>query len=911
MKTISFYSYKGGVGRSLALVYTAKYLAERNIGVCILDTDLEAPGIAYKFPEKSKLILSKLGVVDYIHSCIEEDKIPDNIEEYISTIYEKNKYGYIKVMSVGEGMDKNKYWNKLSFINLDKLFIDKDGKEIDIFESLKEQIEEKIKPDYLLIDSRSGITTIGKICNSVLPDKVVMFSANNDENFLGAKLAYNHISNSADYKANKTKSDIICAITRYPTLEDVSDDYNKLLSKIDLNGESTIIKKFMDTVNNPNLKEDDISIIHSDRDVERNESSILHKNQGIEKKLINNDYEKLIYKFIDNNILKNENNIDKELLKKEEALTFKIPRYRFIEFNLHKTVERELDRIRGNMTLEKFYNNLKSDIEKEPKSCNLLHKRALYERYSNNKVKAVRILSDAIDNGKGDNVYDWTKSLYWRGIMFLYDFNNYDDAINDLEMAHKEIVHKFNQNFNRSIYYHLAVCCYCSEKYGSDKYNEAMKYIDCYLSNTDNEDNSFDSRIYLLRAVINGDKKPPAEKDKIISDYNMSISLNPDFAGSYNCMGLFYRNLGEIENAEENFLKAVETDPEYKFAYYNLGSLLVSEGKIEEAFDNYDKAIKLDSNYDYAYYRRGNLYHNLGKINEAFDDYNKAIEINPNFKAAYEARAEIMPTIKYYEKLEIDLQYDQFYYYDSEANIDKYTFPSVKYNRTDEYFEFAIRKNLNKRFLSDQGRTLKMLNEMFMLSEHVTKNLVAILKEFSVFRNGADFSIEIPENEDNKVLNEEVKYRLFRCISFMSRMHIFYEDYVDTHETSKYKFTKLDKPDTDDDSQYIVKKLSIPAKYYGIFIEYEFALLKKDNKIFLSDQGRTYKMLDKVFELEENDVKKNLNAIMKECRVLQSKEKFLVEIESEDAGIKLEENEATYRLLECVSFMDTMRIFYR
>ena len=42
---VTFYSYKGGGGRTLALINTAAYLAEKGNRVLLLDFDLEAPGL--------------------------------------------------------------------------------------------------------------------------------------------------------------------------------------------------------------------------------------------------------------------------------------------------------------------------------------------------------------------------------------------------------------------------------------------------------------------------------------------------------------------------------------------------------------------------------------------------------------------------------------------------------------------------------------------------------------------------------------------------------------------------------------------------------------------------------------------------------------------------------------------------
>jgi Mrp family chromosome partitioning ATPase len=46
---VTFYSYKGGVGRSMALANIALLLARRNLRVLTVDWDLEAPGLERYF----------------------------------------------------------------------------------------------------------------------------------------------------------------------------------------------------------------------------------------------------------------------------------------------------------------------------------------------------------------------------------------------------------------------------------------------------------------------------------------------------------------------------------------------------------------------------------------------------------------------------------------------------------------------------------------------------------------------------------------------------------------------------------------------------------------------------------------------------------------------------------------------
>ena len=52
---ITFYSYKGGVGRTMALANIAVLLAQWRYKILIADWDLEAPGLEYFFQGLSEL----------------------------------------------------------------------------------------------------------------------------------------------------------------------------------------------------------------------------------------------------------------------------------------------------------------------------------------------------------------------------------------------------------------------------------------------------------------------------------------------------------------------------------------------------------------------------------------------------------------------------------------------------------------------------------------------------------------------------------------------------------------------------------------------------------------------------------------------------------------------------------------
>src|SRR5438128_1127405 len=75
MHITTFYSFKGGVGRTQALVNVAVDLAQRGRRVLVVDFDLEAPGIdTYPLP---KPIEPPIGLVEFVTEYVRTGEVPD------------------------------------------------------------------------------------------------------------------------------------------------------------------------------------------------------------------------------------------------------------------------------------------------------------------------------------------------------------------------------------------------------------------------------------------------------------------------------------------------------------------------------------------------------------------------------------------------------------------------------------------------------------------------------------------------------------------------------------------------------------------------------------------------------------------------------------------------------------------
>jgi MinD-like ATPase involved in chromosome partitioning or flagellar assembly len=185
--TITFYSFKGGVGRTMALVNVAAQLAKMGRKVLLVDFDLEAPGLETFDDLRPHPDPHHPGMVEYLTEYINTDRAPD-VREYIyeaTAIREKigKKGGKIWVMPAGRRDEQ--YQSALAKINWVDLYDNRDG--FLLFEDTKAQWKKAYEPDYILIDSRTGHTDVEGICTRQLPDAVVVLFFPNEQNLVGLR----------------------------------------------------------------------------------------------------------------------------------------------------------------------------------------------------------------------------------------------------------------------------------------------------------------------------------------------------------------------------------------------------------------------------------------------------------------------------------------------------------------------------------------------------------------------------------------------------------------------------------------------------------------------------------------------------------------------------------------------------
>lgn len=193
METITFYSYKGGSGRTLLVANVARYLASLGKRVVAIDFDLEAPGLHEKLRPSFRAGIKdppfpKQGVVDYLLALADGSEA--NIRDYLLPIPQPHgTSGELLLMPAGSA-PTGAYWKSLTTLHqrLSKFYSDSDGFGIAAcLLELKVCLEEEIQADYLLIDARTGITELSGLTTTLLADKVVCIMIDNCESLSGTQ----------------------------------------------------------------------------------------------------------------------------------------------------------------------------------------------------------------------------------------------------------------------------------------------------------------------------------------------------------------------------------------------------------------------------------------------------------------------------------------------------------------------------------------------------------------------------------------------------------------------------------------------------------------------------------------------------------------------------------------------------
>lgn len=241
MYTVSFYSVKGGVGRTLAAANVALVLAARGKKVIVVDFDLEAPGLTF-MPEfdagPNKPGLCEL-IAEYrkrfdqqLATLAEADpgqppsearfrEMAADILPRIQRFVHKPKGIRAKgkphipakvrknLRFVPAGLVNEDYFARVAALDFDDLYERQQGDTF--FQLLKTELARlRFKPDYLILDARTGISDTSWPVAVQLPEAVVVITGLNEPNREGTRLLLKTL------RSREKPADLVVVISLVP-----------------------------------------------------------------------------------------------------------------------------------------------------------------------------------------------------------------------------------------------------------------------------------------------------------------------------------------------------------------------------------------------------------------------------------------------------------------------------------------------------------------------------------------------------------------------------------------------------------------------------------------------------------------------------------------------------------------------
>jgi hypothetical protein len=200
-----------------------------------------------------------------------------------------NAAGSIALIPAGD-ISRESYWRHLAKIDWHRLFYSEEAPGVPFFLHLKELIRRDFEPDFLLIDSRTGITEIGGIATAILPDAVLCMLLKNTENLEGAREVMRSIGRTRR-ELDLPPANLTAVLTRIPA----GDEPGREAAAVSETREF-LCEPAVDLQNTAAVS--DVFVLHSEPELEWRESLLIDSRPGTGDSALYLDYLRLCARII-------------------------------------------------------------------------------------------------------------------------------------------------------------------------------------------------------------------------------------------------------------------------------------------------------------------------------------------------------------------------------------------------------------------------------------------------------------------------------------------------------------------------------------------------------------------------------------------------------------------------------------
>jgi cellulose biosynthesis protein BcsQ len=156
---VVFYSFKGGLGRSTILASFAIQRARAGERVCVLDLDLDSPGVGRLLAADAKGLTAPWGVVDFL---LEQATGQPPLSDYFHRCDRVAGAGEIVVFPAGRMNEA--YPDKLARVDMEEAPPAREGG----LAKLLQRVRDELNPQWILLDARTGISeSAGRLLSGI------------------------------------------------------------------------------------------------------------------------------------------------------------------------------------------------------------------------------------------------------------------------------------------------------------------------------------------------------------------------------------------------------------------------------------------------------------------------------------------------------------------------------------------------------------------------------------------------------------------------------------------------------------------------------------------------------------------------------------------------------------------------
>jgi tetratricopeptide (TPR) repeat protein/cellulose biosynthesis protein BcsQ len=703
-KVITFYSYKGGVGRTMALANVACLLARQcsgSKGVLMVDWDLEAPGLHSFFhnrfkegdrPLSDEKVETRPGLIelflrlDVATRKAEKDRAKDKAkddrdgaqtqEEAAALIKSVEPKRYILETDIPSlyllkaGCFDERYGANVNTFRWDALHL----RSPSLFGAFAEYLADHY--EYVLIDSRTGVTDTSGICTTLLPEKLVVVFTPNRQSLFGLEGPLREITKY------RRRSDDVRPLVIFPlpsrielSEQELREDWWLGNPKKGIRGYKPLFQSLFKDVyglSRCDLGEyfEKVKVQHMPRFSYGEEVSTLIEAEG-DRLSLSESYKTFLDWMLNRPVPWGQDDAAAEPRPSSEPISAAEGALQSLPLERQKLAMRVLARMvqlpapgeqkentRLRVRVEEF------DAEGQELIRELERSGAV--RVSREGGKDVAELADDSLVARWVRLNDWVKEdrkfLLWRQSLRAEMARSADaeggDALlsggalaeavktlgkrpDDLNGAEKDFIRRSvrrgRQRRDNLIVAGAAALMFLVvlALVGYGWYSQRR---------------SRDNALAAIGRYESGVRVEELDPESAIEFYTQAVELKPDFADAYRNRARAYAKRNKFDLAVADYNKAVELRPDYQDAlrpqlaeaYTGLGTSLRGEKRFDESVEAYQTALGLVPDLDqqaYIYYARGLTYAAQGDRERATADYNQAIRLNPDFAEAYYTRA--------------------------------------------------------------------------------------------------------------------------------------------------------------------------------------------------------------------------------------------------------------------------------